>query len=258
MRTRKITNDVNKVKNVLFKMQNEGKFKGCNIEYEIFISNYTDGVIFEENSLNWITIYGAKEAQGAVELYDNLAKVMGKSDFLINYENLNEGRMVLLDRKRRKTRDNRTEKILANGTDAYIKFNLRNDGELVLMDISSYYPLEDEFDITEEELKDIIKNKCNIDEDKTKLEENLKEIMHRGSLMKINNISELSNLMDFTNHKPLGVKLEIFAGISDENELYLITNFDCDFDDMLYEGVRIIDGKDIQKGCIEAKKDFKL
>lgn len=126
------------------------------------------------------------------------------------------------------------------------------------MDISSYYPLEDEFDITEEELKDIIKNKCNIDEDKTKLEENLKEIMHRGSLMKINNISELSNLMDFTNHKPLGVKLEIFAGISDENELYLITNFDCDFDDILYEGVRIIDGKDIQKGCIEAKKDFKL
>lgn len=76
--------------------------------------------------------------------------------------------------------------------------------------------------------------------------------------MKINNISELSNLMDFTNHKPLGVKLEIFAGISDENELYLITNFDCDFDDILYEGVRIIDGKDIQKGCIEAKKDFKL
>lgn len=42
MRTRKITNDVNKVKNVLFKMQNEGKFKGCSIEYEIFIANYTD------------------------------------------------------------------------------------------------------------------------------------------------------------------------------------------------------------------------
>lgn len=258
MRTRKITNDVNKVKNVLFKMQNEGKFKGCSIEYEILISNYTDGVIFEENSLNWVIIYGAREAQGAIELYDNLSKVMGKSDFLINYENLNEGRIVLLDRKRRKTRDNRTEKIFANGTDAYIKFNLRNDGKLVLMDISSYYPLEEEFDVTEEELRNIIKDKCNIDEDKTKLEENLKEIMHRGSLMKINSISELSNLMDFTNHKPLGVKLEVFAGINDENELYLLTNFDCDFDDMLYEGVRIIDGKDIQKGCIEAKKDFKL